>query len=180
MLAPGHLEKLTSKIMVLGFDASTTICGWAFYDGTVILDAGFVDISECPTNKEKALRIISLMDAHPLISKVLQINLESALSGFMMGRTSQQVIIKLARFNAVFEYIVSEHFKIGVRLINATTARKAVFGKARVKGMTGKEYVRQQIDARFPYVHSFDKMNKRGTWDAHNEDTYDAVVIAMA
>jgi hypothetical protein len=166
--------------MILGFDASTTICGWAFYDGTVIKDAGFVDISKCPTNKEKALQVILVMGVHPLISSVTQIKLESALSGFMMGRTSQQVVIKLARFNALFEYIVSEHFKIPVELLNATTARKTVFGKARVKGMTGKEYVRQQIDARFPYIHQFDKLNKKGTWDAHNEDIYDACVIAMA
>jgi len=166
--------------MTLGFDASTTTCGWAFYDGTVITDAGFVDISKCPTNKEKALQVISVMDAHPHILLTTQINLEAALSGFMRGRTSQQVVILLARFNAVFEYIVSEHFKIPIRLINAATARKKVFGKARVKGMTGKEYVRQQIDLNFSYVHKFDKMNKRGTWDSHNEDLYDACIIAMA
>ena len=164
--------------MILGLDASTTICGWAFYDGTVILDAGFVDISECPTNKEKALRVISVMDAYPLIPKVTQINLESALSGFMMGRTSQQVVIKLARFNAVFEYIVSEHFKIGVRLINATTARKTVFGKARVKGMTGKEYVRQELPKIHPEVLQFEKKNNKNEWNAKNADMYDAVVIA--
>jgi hypothetical protein len=166
--------------MTLGFDASTTTCGWAFYDGTVIKDAGFVDISKCPTNKEKALQVISVMDAHPHILLTTQINLEAALSGFMRGRTSQQVVILLARFNAVFEYIISEHFKIPIRLLNATTARKKVFGKARVKGMTGKEYVRQQLDLRFSYIHQFDKMNKWGTWDAHNEDLYDACIISMA
>ncbi len=166
--------------MTLGFDASTTICGWAFYDGTVIQDAGFVDISKCPTNKEKALQVISVMDAHPLISQLTHIRLEAALSGFMGGFTSQQVIIKLARFNAIFEYIVSEHFKIQVELTNATTARKSVFGKARIKGVKSKAFVRQQIDEKFNYVHQFDKKNKRDGWDAHNEDMYDAIVIAMS
>lgn len=166
--------------MTLGFDASTTTCGWAFYDGTVIRDAGFVDISKCPTNKEKALQVISVMDAHPHILLTTQINLEAALSGFMRGRTSQQVVILLARFNAVFEYIVSEHFKIPIQLLNAASARKKVFGKARVKGMTGKEYVRQQLDLRFSYIHQFDKLNTKKEWNAKNEDMYDAMVMAMA
>jgi hypothetical protein len=106
--------------------------------------------------------------------------LEAALSGFMGGFTSQQVIIKLARFNALFEYIVSEHFKIPVELTNATTARKSVFGKARIKGVKSKVFVRQQIDEKFAYVHQFDKKNKHGNPDKRNEDMYDAVVISMS
>ena len=46
--------------------------------------------------------------------------------------------------------------------------------------MTGKEYVRQQIDEKFPQYHVFDKLNKKKMWDAHNEDTYDAMIMAMA
>lgn len=165
---------------MLGFDASTTCCGWAFWNGQDIVDAGFIDLSRLETNKEKAFQVISVLDANPNRLVTTKINLEAALSGFMGGRTSQQTIIKLARFNAVFEYIVSEHWKTPVNLVSVTTARKTVFGKARVKGLTGKEYVRQQIDSRFPQFHKFDKMNKRDAWDAHNEDMYDAMVIAMA
>ena len=166
--------------MVLGFDASTTCTGWAFYDGKDIVDAGFIDLSRLETNKEKALLVISVVDANPNIKVTTKVNLEAALYGFMGGRTSQQTIIKLARFNAVFEYITSEHWKLPVNLVSVTTARKTVFGKARVKGLTGKEYVRQQIDTRFPQFHKLDKLNKKGTWDAHNEDMYDAMVISMA
>ncbi len=166
--------------MVLGFDASTTCCGWAFWNGTEIVDAGYIDLSKLETNKEKAFHVISALKDNPNLTVTTQINLEAALSGFMGGRTSQQTIIKLARFNAVFEYIVSEHWKIPVNLVSVTTARKKVFGKCRIKGMTGKEYVLQQIDARWPQLHKFDKMNTRGTWDAKNEDTYDAIVMAMA
>jgi hypothetical protein len=166
--------------MVLGFDASTTCCGWAYWNGIEIVDAGFIDLSKLETNKEKALHVISILESNPNMPVTSTINLEAALSGFMGGRTSQQTIIKLARFNAVFEYIVSEHWKIPVNLISVTTARKKVFGKARVKGLTGKEYVRQQIDSRFNYIHKFDKKNTRDGWDAKNEDMYDGVVIAMA
>ena len=166
--------------MVLGFDASTTCCGWAYWNGLEVVDAGFIDLSRLETNKEKALHVITTLENNPNMPVTTTINLEAALSGFMSGRTRQQTIIKLARFNAVFEYIVSEHWKLPVNLVSVTTARKKVFGKCRVKGMTGKEYVRQQVDLLFSYVHKFDKMNKRDAWDAHNEDTYDAIVMAMA
>ena len=166
--------------MVLGFDASTTCTGWAFWNGQDIVDAGFIDLSRLETNKEKAFRVISVLDANPNRLVTTKVNLEAALSGFMGGRTSQQTIIKLARFNAVFEYIISEHWKTPVNLVSVTTARKTVFGKARVKGLTGKEYVRQQIDSRFPHFHKFDKMNRNGVPDAKCEDMYDGMVIAMA
>lgn len=164
--------------MTLGFDCSTVTCGWAFYDGTVIADAGFVDISKCPSNKEKALQVIAVIDAHPHAHLITQINLEAALSGFMGGRTSQQVIIKLARFNAVFEYIVSEHFKLPVNLVGATTARKYVFGKARIKGVDAKTFVKTHLSQKMDLT-KLDKTNKIGNWDQRNADMYDAIVVAM-
>jgi hypothetical protein len=96
----------------------------------------------------------------------------------MGGFTSQQVIIKLARFNAIFEYILSEHWQKPVNLINVSTARKAVFGKARVKGIKPKEYVKQQLALIMP-LDRFDKLNKKDKWDERNSDMYDAIVMAM-
>jgi hypothetical protein len=166
--------------MIIGFDASTSCVGFAFYDGKEIIDAGFLDISKQVTNKEKVLHVISVIEGNPNISKIKQINLEAALSGFMGGKTSQQTIIKLARFNAIFEYIISEEWALPVNLVGVNTARKKVFGKCREKGMKSKVYVRQQIDNNFTYIHKFDKLNTRKTWDSHNEDMYDACIIAMA
>ena len=166
--------------MVLGFDASTTCCGWAFWNGTEIVEAGFLDLSRLETNKEKAFHVIAALDANPNTLVTTKINLEAALSGFFRGRTSQQTIIKLARFNAVFEYIVSEHWKIPVNLVSVTTARKTVFGKCRIKGMTGKEYVRQQLPLLRPEIIKFEKKNKKNEWDVRNADMYDAVVTVLA
>jgi uncharacterized membrane protein len=165
--------------MTLGFDASTTCVGWAFFNGTTIEDAGFIDISKLETNKEKALHVITTLTLHPLLKNTSQINLEAALSGFMGGRTSQQVIIKLARFNAVFEYIVGEAWKKPVILIGATTARKKVFGKARVKGIEPKVYVKEQLSTKLDLT-KFDKINKIGNWHQSNADMYDAMVMSMA
>jgi hypothetical protein len=167
-------------MITLGLDASTRTVGYAFYDGTNIIDAGFIDISKLETNKEKCLCVISALDTNENMKSVSKINLEAALSGFMGGKTSQQTIILLARFNAVLEYIISEHWKIPVNLVSVMTARKSVFGKCRVKGMTGKEYVRQEL----PKIHSeiikFEKKNRNDEWDKKNEDMYDSVVIACS
>jgi hypothetical protein len=143
------------------------------------VDAGFIDLSKSPTNKEKAALVISTLKDNPNMMLTTQINLEAALSGFMGGRTRQQVIIMLARFNAVFEYIISEHWKIQVNLVSVTTARKKVFGKCRVKGIEPKEYVKQQLSIRMD-LKKFDKINKIGNIDVKCADMYDAMVMAMA
>lgn len=165
--------------MTLGFDASTTTCGWAFYNGQIITDAGFIDISKLETPKEKIFHVISIIKDRPDFPNASKINLEAALSGFFRGRTSQQVIIKLARFNALFEYIVQETWQRPVNLISVTTARKTVFGKCRVKGVDPKEYVKQQLSLKMDLT-KYDKFNKIGNWDVRNSDTYDAIVMSMA
>lgn len=166
--------------MILGLDASTTVCGWAMYDGQKVVDAGFIETEKLETNKNKAFHILKEIGKNPNVALISEVKLEAALSGFMGGRTSQQVVIKLARFNAVLEYIVGEHWSVPVRLINASTARKSVLGKAFVKGMKAKDYVRQELPKRIPYLSQFDKLNKKGEWNKKNEDMYDAIVIAMS
>lgn len=166
--------------MILGLDASTTVCGWAFFDGTKICDAGFIDTSKLDANKDKAFLILNTLSSNPSYPLISEVKLEAALSGFMGGRTSQQVIIKLARFNAVLEYIVSEHLKVPVTLVGAATARKRAFGKAFIKGMTAKEYVRQELPKKFPEVKNFEQKNRKGEWNVKNGDMYDAVVISCS
>lgn len=164
--------------MILGIDASTRTVGWAVYDGKTILDAGFIDISKIETNKEKVNHVIEILEKTSYIKQVDRIHLEAALSGFMRGRSSQQTVILLARFNAVFEYIISEHWKLPVQLLSVTTARKAVFGKCRIKGVDPKVYVKNQLSLRMDLT-KFDKLNKLKDWDQRNSDTYDAIVMAM-
>jgi hypothetical protein len=57
--------------------------------------------------------------------------------------------------------------------------RKKVFGKARVKGIKPKEYVKQQLPLIVPNLSKFEKLNRKEEWDAHNSDMYDAVVAAL-
>ena len=75
--------------------------------------------------------------------------------------------------------MLSEKFSFPVVLCNVNTMRKAVFGKARIKGIKPKEYVKQQIPLVVSNIKGFEKLNRKGEWDAHNSDMYDAIVCAL-
>jgi Holliday junction resolvasome RuvABC endonuclease subunit len=166
--------------MILGLDCSTVVCGWAMFDGISILDAGFIDISKIDTNKEKVIHILKTLVPLPHMENLKEIKLEAALSGFMRGRTSQQVVIKLARFNAVLEYILGEQLKVPVTLVGANTARKKVLGKAFIKGMPAKEYVERELPKKIPEIQKYYMLNKIGNYDKRNEDLRDAIIISMS
>ncbi len=166
--------------MKIGLDCSTTVAGWAFAENGEIKDAGFLDISDVVKNSDKAFKIMDVLVRHPLISYVTEINLEAALSGFMGGGTTQQTIIKLVRFNAILEYILSEEMNMPVNLLNVSTMRKKVFGKARLKGVKSKDYVKMMIPKIVPNISKFEKLNKIGNVDKKCEDMYDAIVAALA
>lgn len=166
-------------MVILGFDASTSCVGWSFSQDSLIIDAGFIDISKKETNKEKSFHVIETLKNNKHLIGLKRINLEAFLSGFMGGRTSQQVIIKLARFNAIFEYILGEEWAVDVNLVNVSTARKCVLGKAREKGVASKDFVKRELLKLHPEVAKFDVMNKKNNWDTRNSDMYDAAVVSL-
>ena len=110
--------------------------------------------------------------------KIDQIYIEDSLSGFSRGRTSQQTIIKLAKFNAVLTYCLEFAFGEIVEGVNPMTARKQLFGKAREQGKTAKEFVKEQINCLYS-LEEYVKLTKTGLWDKRNLDGYDALVCAL-
>ena len=165
--------------MILGLDASCSCVGWCFAETGSVMDAGFLNISKLDTNKEKGNFVINFLSHHPCVHDIKRINLEAALSGFGGGLTSQQTIITLSRWNAILEYMLNEWLPVPVILCNVNTMRKKVFGKARVKGIKPKDYVKQQIPLIVSNISKFEKLNRKGEWDAHNGDMYDAAVAAL-
>ena len=119
-----------------------------------------------------------LIEKNLLFQKIDKIHIEASLSGFMGGFTSQQVIIKLARFNAVFEYIISETWGKPIELLNVNTARKKVLGKCREKGIKSKDFVKMYLE-KIHDIHKFDILNRKGDWDKRNSDTYDAIILSL-
>ena len=161
----------------LGLDASTTCVGYAFTQDKKILDMGFIDIKKEKTPKEKVQKVLGFLNESQYIDEVIDINIEDNLSGFAGGRTSQQVIIKLAKFNAILCFML-ENFDFKVHSINPMTARKNVFGKARVKGLKAKDFVKQEIEKMYN-TKKWCKETTRGNWDKRNIDMYDGLVMSL-
>ena len=164
-------------MVTLGLDASTTCVGYAFTEDKKILDMGFIDIKKEKTPKDKVQKVLDFLHNSSYIDNVTDINIEDNLSGFAGGRTSQQVIIKLAKFNAILCFML-ENFEYNVNSINPMTARKNVFGKARVKGKKAKEFVQEEIEKMYN-TKKWCKETTRGNWDKRNIDMYDGLVMSL-
>jgi Holliday junction resolvasome RuvABC endonuclease subunit len=164
--------------MVLGLDASTSVVGYAFIDGDEIHDMGFIDLKKFKTINEKAVYVYEELLENEVFNEVTSICIEDSLMGFSRGRTSTQTIIKLAKFNAVLCFILGWGTDIKVHSVNPSTARKQVFGKARVKDVPAKEFVKHQLENRFD-LSKWTKQTVRGKFDKKNLDAYDALVVAL-
>ena len=165
-------------MVILGLDISTTCVGYAFTKDKKILDMGFIDIKKQITPKEKIFKVLDFLNKNSYIDDVININVEDNLSGFAGGRTSQQVIVKLAKFNAVLCFQLEDVFDIEVQNINPMTARKFVFGKARIKGIKAKEFVKGQVEKLYE-TKKWCKHTTRGNWDKRNIDMYDGLVMSL-
>ena len=162
----------------LGLDASTTTVGYAFVDGKEIVTMGFIPIQKEDTIRDKVRLTMDTITELDPFEKVEQIYIEDSLSGFMRGRTSQQTIIKLAKFNAVLTYCLEFAYGEIIDGVNPMTARKHLFGKARVKGVSAKDFVKKEINCLYN-LEEYVKLTKTGLWDKRNMDAYDALVCAL-
>ena len=165
-------------MVTLGLDISTNCVGYAITKKKKILDMGFIDIKKQKTPKEKVFFVLEFLNNISYIDEVIDINVEDSLSGFAGGRTSQQVIIKLAKFNAILCFMLEEMFDFNVHNINPMTARKNVFGKARVKGIKAKDLVKMKIEEMYD-TKKWCKKTTRGNWDKRNIDMYDGLVMSL-
>ena len=165
-------------MVILGLDISTSCVGYAFTKDKKILDMGFIDIKKEKTPKEKVFKVLGFLNKSSYIDDVITIYVEDSLSGFDGGRTSQQVIVKLAKFNAVLCYVIEDTFDIEVKNIHPMTARKQAFGKARVKGVKAKDFVKRQVEELYD-TKKWCKHTTRGNWDKRNIDAYDGLVMSL-
>ena len=162
----------------IGLDASTTTVGFAFVDNKNVIDIGFIPIDKQKTIRDKVQLTMEELTKLDPFAEVDKIYIEDNLSGFSRGRTSQQTIIKLAKFNAVLTYCLEFAYGEIVEGVNQMTERKQLFGKARVKGKTAKEFVKEEINCLYN-LEKYVKLTKTGLWDKRNLDSYDALVCAL-
>lgn len=162
-----------------GLDASLSTCGYAFTDENKhIISAGFVDLTPFSTNRLKSAAVVEMIKSKCPIdyNELNRINLEGALSGFS-GPSSRSVVVKLARWSAVLEFVLQDSFVCPINLVNAVTARKQLFGKARIVGVKPKVYVKSMMDKLYD-TSAWAVTNRVGNPDKRNEDMLDAIVIA--
>ena len=165
-------------MVTLGLDISTTTVGYAFTENKKILNMGFIDIKKHKSYKDKAFFVLTYLSKSSYIDDIEQIYVEDNLSGFAGGFTSQQTIVKLAKFNAILCFVFEDEFGIEVHNINPMTARKNVFGKARVKGIKAKDYVKMKVEQMYD-TSEWCKTTTRGNWDKRNIDMYDGLVMSL-
>ena len=162
----------------IGLDASTTTVGYAFVDDKTVIDMGFIPIDKEKTLRDKVEVTLDALNKLCPFEDIDKIYIEDSLSGFLHGKTSQQTIIKLAKFNAVLVYCLEFGFGEVVEGVHPMTARKHLFGKAREQGKTAKEFVKEQINCLYN-LEKYIKLTKTGLWDKRNLDSYDALVCAL-
>ena len=162
----------------MGLDASTTTVGYAFVDGKDIVTMGFIPIQKEETIRDKVKLTMDELTKVDPFGDVEQIYIEDSLSGFSRGRTSQQTIIKLAKFNAVLVYCLEFAYGEIVKGVNPMTARKKLFGRARKQGVTAKDFVKKEINCLYS-LEEYIKLTPTGLWDKRNMDSYDALVCAL-
>ena len=162
----------------IGLDASTTTVGYAFVEDKKILGVGFIPIHKEKTVRDKVRVTMDTITTLDPFNDVNKIYIEDSLSGFSRGRTSQQTIIKLAKFNAVLVYCLEFAYGEIVEGVNPMTARKHLFGKAREKGVSAKDFVKKEIN-RLYSLDEYVKLTPTGLWDKRNMDGYDALVCAL-
>jgi len=137
------------------------------------------DLKVISVDKEKLQVGCSVKQLSPdPFEHIDKIYIEDSLSGFMRGRTSQQTIVKLAKFNAVLVYCLEFAYGEIVKGVNPMTARKKLFGKSRVKGKSAKDFVKEEINCLYS-LDEYVKLTPTGLWDKRNMDSYDALVCAL-
>ena len=163
---------------ILGLDASTTTVGYAFVENKKVIDIGFIPIHTEKTIRDKVKVTLDGINKLDPFDEIDKIYIEDSLSGFTRGRTSQQTIIKLAKFNAVLTYCLEFAYSEIVIGVNPMTARKNLFGKSREKGVSAKDFVKKEINCLYS-LEEYVKLTKTGLWDKRNMDAYDALVCAL-
>ena len=147
-------------------------------DGKDIVTMGFIPIQKEKTIRDKVQLTMDTITELDPFDQVERIYIEDSLSGFSRGRTSQQTIIKLAKFNAVLTYCLEFAYGEIVDGVNPMTARKHLFGKARKQGVTAKDFVKKEINTLYN-LEEYVKLTKTGLWDKRNLDGYDALVCDL-
>ena len=140
------------------------------------------DLSPVDKNASKS---ITPKISGPVIEKLVE-ELDESMTGYMIIRRDTDVSVIVPPFpfsmDAIIEgddtIMLEDMFEMEVHNINPMTARKNVFGKARVKGIKAKDLVKMKIEEMYN-TKKWCKETTRGNWDKRNIDMYDGLVMSL-
>lgn len=157
-------------MVILGLDISTTTVGYCYTsDDSTIVAAGHIRLDKEKDIYKKADLVIETLRAFPVPDKIA---VEEAMGNFASGFTSRQTMNLLVLFNAMIRYCLYKETGLGAIEVNPLSARKLILGRARVKGMTGKQLVASLLPGIVDLA-PWTVGHKR------DQDTYDAIVISL-
>jgi hypothetical protein len=178
--------------MVLGFDISTSITGFAVVADGHLVHYDSIDLRKYSGmfNKTEAIKekILDLYEMYQCDNEhsmglgnskypIEHIYIEQSLHMFMRGKSSAKTLSTLTRFNGIVSWLLYETFEITPEYIGATSARKHAGIKV-ARGQKAKQVVLEHLlehEQAFTIEHT-----RHGNPKPESYDKADAIVIAKA
>lgn len=128
--------------MILGFDLSTTVCGYTILDGEDIIHINHYKFTS-DTLLERATELETLLNTIFNDYTIDKFCIEERLKSFRAGGTNAEAMLKTAQLNFLCQYLITKR-GITVTEINVNTARGKVFSgfhkiARTIKGIKQKE-----------------------------------------
>lgn len=173
--------------MILGLDISTSTTGYCIFNEDGILHIGYICLKKHKDIFQKSAEIKRAMQDIKEKFDIKEIAVEQNLQAFRPGLSSAAILMKLAQFNGIVQWICYEVFNIPAISLNVNSARKTVGLKIKRKDvLTTKEQVLkwatlQETSIKWP-VKTVSRGRNKGQVRHINEcyDMADAYVIAKA
>ena len=165
--------------MICGLDISTSITGYAIFDGDNLILNGAWDTRKYKDffKKVEAVRdgLEQVYDQYG--SEIKAVYIEQSLQSFRSGFSSAATLSTLSRFNGVVSWLIYSKYGITPEYIAATSARK-LCGITIPKGEKAKPVVlKYLLDNQPGFVIDY---TRNGTPKPESYDKADSIVIARA
>lgn len=141
---------MTSNEYCLGIDVSTSIIGYTILDSEgKMMVADSCILNKKYSNVEKAMQFSEVLKDLKELFNITAVWIEEPFVAFASGRSSAQVISKLASFNGMVQFTCFNSFGFEPSMINVSHARKIVGIKLK-RGHDTKEIVLAWVKPKLP------------------------------
>lgn len=172
--------------MIIGFDLSTSVCGYAILneDGS-LFRMDHIDLTKVKGGLWEKVDIFkSFLENLDVREQIKYVFIEEPLSKFSRRRSSAHTISLLMRFNGICSYLVHLSYNIDPVYYAPSEARKickvTLLPKKKAKGLDQKHQTFEQMRVRPELAHIVWEKKRTGILKDWCYDRMDAYVIAIA